>query len=215
MTCWPQVQFETAQGSPVVITAAEPTPPARSCFTSGESPNSRSSTDPAAELSQRMRDATPALRASFVAYLDRLTATHAPRHAHRAGQRLGSTTSPRIWPRLTRHSQASAKRLDRRRHIETYLTATAEAMNSRTAHDTNLLSAAAGSWQCTAYSTSPNGAGPKHRCGAWCFGASISQLPGPCRTPDLDQHQALVHRPSGYPPMHCCCNERPVCASVS
>lgn len=80
-------------------------------------------------FTQRMRDATPGLRGSFVAYLDRLTATHARGTVTSTATRLNHFAAhlSAIDPTLT-----SLAELDRRRHIETYLTATAEAMNSRT-----------------------------------------------------------------------------------
>jgi integrase len=80
-------------------------------------------------FAQRMRDATPALRGSFVAYLDRLTATHSRGTIAGTATRLNHFAAhlTATDPALT-----SLAELDRRRHIETYLTATAEAMNSRT-----------------------------------------------------------------------------------
>lgn len=78
---------------------------------------------------QRMRDATPALRSSFVAYLDRLTATHSRSTVTGTATRLNHFAAHlgAVDPTL-----ASLAGLDRRRHIETYLTATAVATNSRT-----------------------------------------------------------------------------------
>lgn len=80
-------------------------------------------------FTQRMRDATPALRGSFVAYLDRLTATHSRGTVTGTATRLNHFAAhlTAVDPALP-----SLANLDRRRHIETYLTATAEAMNSRT-----------------------------------------------------------------------------------
>jgi integrase len=80
-------------------------------------------------FAQRMRDASPALRSSFVAYLDRLTATHSRGTVTGTATRLNHFAAhlAAVDPAL-----ASLAELDRRRHIETYLTATAEAMNSRT-----------------------------------------------------------------------------------
>lgn len=80
-------------------------------------------------FTQRMRDATPELRGSFVAYLDRLTATHSRGTVTGTATRLNHFAAhlAAVDPAL-----ASLSELDRRRHIETYLTATAEAMNSRT-----------------------------------------------------------------------------------
>ena len=80
-------------------------------------------------FAQRMRDATPALRTSFVAYLDRLTATHSRSTITGTATRLNHFAAhlAAVDPAL-----ASLAELDRRRHIETYLTATAEAMNSCT-----------------------------------------------------------------------------------
>jgi len=80
-------------------------------------------------FAQRMRDATPALQGSFVAYLDRLTATHTRGTVTGTATRLNHFAAhlAAIDPALP-----SLAELDRRRHIETYLTATAEATNSRT-----------------------------------------------------------------------------------
>jgi integrase len=80
-------------------------------------------------FAQRMRDATAALRGSFVAYLDRLTATHSHGTVTGTATRLNHFAAhlAAVDPTL-----ASLADLDRRRHIETYLTATAEATNSRT-----------------------------------------------------------------------------------
>ncbi|WP_264027672.1 tyrosine-type recombinase/integrase [Mycolicibacterium pyrenivorans] len=80
-------------------------------------------------FAQRMRDATPALRDSFVAYLDRLTATHTRSTVTGTASRLNHFAAhlTAIDPELS-----SLAELDRRRHIETYLTATAAATNSRT-----------------------------------------------------------------------------------
>ncbi|WP_264990564.1 tyrosine-type recombinase/integrase, partial [Mycobacterium kiyosense] len=80
-------------------------------------------------FAQRMRDATPALRGSFVAYLDRLTATHSRSTVTGTATRLNHFAAhlASVDPTLT-----SLTDLDRRRHIETYLTATAEATNTRT-----------------------------------------------------------------------------------
>jgi integrase len=78
---------------------------------------------------QRMRDATDALRPTFVAYLDRLIATHSRGTVTGAASRLNHFAAhlAAVDPHL-----ASLAQLDRRRHIETYLTATTEAVNSRT-----------------------------------------------------------------------------------
>ena len=80
-------------------------------------------------FAQRMRAATPALRGSFVAYLDRLTATHSRGTVTGTATRLNHFAAhlAAVDPTLP-----SLAELDRRRHIETYLTATAEATNSRT-----------------------------------------------------------------------------------
>ena len=79
-------------------------------------------------FAQRMRDATPALRGSFVAYLDRLTATHSRGTVTGTATRLNHFAAhlAAVDPALS-----SLVELDRRRHIETYLTATAVATNSR------------------------------------------------------------------------------------
>jgi len=80
-------------------------------------------------FTQRMRDATDLLRPTFVAYLDRLTATHSRNTVTGTASRLNHFAAhlAAVDPGL-----ASLSQLDRRRHIETYLTANAEAVNSRT-----------------------------------------------------------------------------------
>ena len=71
----------------------------------------------------------PALRPAFVAYLDRLIATHSRGTVTGTASRLNHFAAhlAAVDPHL-----ASLAELDRRRHIETYLTATTEAVNSRT-----------------------------------------------------------------------------------
>ncbi len=78
-------------------------------------------------FTQRMRDATPALRPTFVAYLDRLIATHARGTVTGTASRLNHFAAhlAQVDPTLI-----SLAELDRRRHIETYLTATAAARSS-------------------------------------------------------------------------------------
>jgi integrase len=78
---------------------------------------------------QRMRDATDALRPAFVAYLDRLTATHARSSVTGTASRLNKFAAhlADVDPGLP-----SLAALDRRRHVETYLTATSVAVSSRT-----------------------------------------------------------------------------------
>lgn len=77
---------------------------------------------------QRMADVPAALRPSFVAYLDRLTATHSRQSVTGTATRLAhfGRHLAAIDPQIT-----SLAQLDRRRHIETYLTAVAEARSSR------------------------------------------------------------------------------------
>jgi integrase len=78
---------------------------------------------------QRMRDATPTLRPLFVAYLDRLTATHSRGTVTGTATRLNHFAAhlAAVDPALR-----SLAELDRRSHIETYLSAAAVATNSRT-----------------------------------------------------------------------------------
>lgn len=80
-------------------------------------------------FTQRMRSATPTLRSLFVSYLDRLIATHAPVTVSGTAGRLNVFAGhlSKVDPDLS-----CLAGLDRRRHIETYLTATAEAVNSVT-----------------------------------------------------------------------------------
>lgn len=79
-------------------------------------------------FAQRMRDATPTLRPIFVAYLDRLIATHARNTVTSTASRLNHFAAhlATVDPDL-----ASLAGLDRRRHIETFLTATATGVSSR------------------------------------------------------------------------------------
>lgn len=80
-------------------------------------------------FAQRMRDATPALLDSFVAYLDRLTATHSRSTVTGTATRLNHFAAhlAAVDPGLP-----SLAGLDRCRHIETYLSATAVAVSART-----------------------------------------------------------------------------------
>ncbi|MDQ2708760.1 MAG: site-specific integrase [Actinomycetota bacterium] len=80
-------------------------------------------------FTERMREATPVLRPTFVAYLDRLTATHTRSTVTGAASRLNTFAAHLA---LTDPDLPGLAELDRRRHIETYLTATAAAVNSRT-----------------------------------------------------------------------------------
>ena len=80
-------------------------------------------------FTQRMFAATDTLRPTFVAYLDRLTATHAPQTVTGTASRLNTFAAHLAVVDPALKDLAS---LDRQRHIETYLTATAEAVNSRT-----------------------------------------------------------------------------------
>src|SRR3546814_6992745 len=75
-----------------------------------------------------MRDATPTLRPTFVAYLDRLIATHARSTVTSTATRLNHFAGhlAQVDPGLR-----SLAELDRRRHIETFLTATATGRSSR------------------------------------------------------------------------------------
>jgi integrase len=77
---------------------------------------------------ERMADVSDALRPSFVAYLDRLMATHSPRTIGGIATRLAhfGRHLAAVDPTL-----ASLASLDRRRHIEPYFSATAEALSSR------------------------------------------------------------------------------------
>jgi integrase len=79
-------------------------------------------------FTERMRDATETLRPVFVAYLDRLLATHTRSTVTGTASRLNHFAAhlARVEPDL-----ATLAALDRRRHIETYLTATATSRSSR------------------------------------------------------------------------------------
>jgi integrase len=80
-------------------------------------------------LPRRMAEVPDTLRPSFVAYLDRLTATHARSTVGGTATRLAAFGRHlgAVDPALTTLAD-----LDRRRHIETYLVATARATNTRT-----------------------------------------------------------------------------------
>ncbi|MCA1821205.1 MAG: tyrosine-type recombinase/integrase [Pseudonocardia sp.] len=139
-------------------------------------------------FTQRMRDATPVLRPTFVAYLDRLTATHTRSTVTGTASRLNDFAAhlSRIDPNL-----AVLADLDRRRHIETYLTATAAAVNSRTGAP---LSAAERRARVLAVHCLLNdiaewgwAEAPTRRL---VFGSDIPKLPRPLPrylTPDLDR----------------------------
>ena len=150
-------------------------------------------------FAQRMRYATPALQGSFVAYLDRLTATHSRGTVTGTATRLNHFAAhlAAVDPALS-----SLADLDRRRHIETYLTATAEAMNSRTGAP---IQASERRGRILAVhclpTTSPNGAGRKHRSGAWCFAPTSPRALPRYLTPDLDRRltQALHTWPERLP----------------
>jgi hypothetical protein len=92
---------------------------------------------------QRMADVPAALRPGFVAYLDRLTATHARQTVTGTATRLAH---------FGRHLAAvdpgiiSLAQLDRRRHIETYLTAVAGPGPPVAARRSRHLSGGAGCW---------------------------------------------------------------------
>ena len=77
---------------------------------------------------QRMADVPATLRPSFVAYLDRLTATHARQTVTGTATRLAhfGRHLAAVDPGIT-----SLAQLERQRHIETYLTAVAGARSSR------------------------------------------------------------------------------------
>jgi len=79
-------------------------------------------------FTQRMRDATPTLRPTFVAYLDRLITTHARGTVTSTATRLDYFAAHLAQ---VDRGLISLAQLDRRRHIETYLTATATARRSR------------------------------------------------------------------------------------
>jgi hypothetical protein len=76
-----------------------------------------------------MRRSTALLRTTFVAYLDRLVATHTRSTATGTASRLNNFAGhfTAVDP-----ASASLTDLDRRRHIESYLTASATAVNFRT-----------------------------------------------------------------------------------
>ena len=122
-------------------------------------------------FAQRMRDATPALRDSLVAYLDRLTATHTRSTVTGTASRLNHFAAhlAAIDPALS-----SLAELDRRRHIETYLTAT----NSRTGAP---IQASERRGRILAVHCLLNDIAewgwPKRPSGAWCFAPTSPSCP--------------------------------------
>jgi integrase len=80
-------------------------------------------------FTERMRESTEMLRPTFVAYLERLVATHTRSTVTGTASRLNNFAGhlAAVDPGL-----ASLADLDRRRHIESYLATTAAAVNSRT-----------------------------------------------------------------------------------
>jgi hypothetical protein len=169
-------------------------------------------------FAQRMHTATPGLRPTFVAYLDRLTATQARTTVTGTASRLNDFAAhlTAIDPGLS-----SLAQLDRRRHIETYLTATAEAVNSRTGTPLSATERRARvlAVHCLLNNIAEWGwpQAPPRRL---VFGTDIPKLPRPLPrylTPDVDRQLADALQPArtGSARMRSCCSAPPAYASAS
>ena len=154
-----------------------------------------------------MREAPPALRPAFVAYLERLTATHArgtitgiaSRLAH-FGRSLAAVDS----------GPAALADLDRRRHIEPYLTAIAAGPNSRTGAP---ISTSERRGRVLAIHCLLNDIGewgwPEAPTRRLIFRADIPSCPGRCPatcppSPTVAWPQRWRPRPTASPPTRCC-----------
>ena len=131
-------------------------------------------------FTERMREATPALRPSLVAYLDRLTATHSRSTVTGAASRLNDFAAhlARIDPGLP-----GLGALDRRQHIETYLTATAAAVNSRTGAPLSAAERRARvlAVHCLLNDIAEWGWPEAPDRGGWCSAPTSRNCPGRCR----------------------------------
>ena len=168
---------------------------------------------------RRMADVPAALRPSFVAYLERLTATH-------ARQTVGSTATR--LAHFGRHLAAtdpglgSLAGLDRRRHIETYLTAVAEASSSRSGRP---VSASERRARVLAVSVLLNDitewGWPEAPPRRLVFRSDIPKLPRPLpryltarRRPAAGPGPGRLRR-TGWRPTRCCWPAPPGCASAN
>ncbi len=167
-------------------------------------------------FTQRMRDATPVLAPTFVAYLDRLIATHARGTVTSTASRLNHFAAHLA---LVDPGLATLADLDRRRHIETYLTATAV---GRSSHGGGPLSASERRGRVLAIHCLLNNIAewgwPDAPTRRLVFTNDLPKLPRALPrylTPDADRRlaQALEASPNGCPPTRCCCNARPGCGS--
>ena len=158
------------------------------------------------------------MRSTFVAYLDRLTATHTRSTVTGTASRLNAFAAhlARIDADLS-----SLADLDRRTHIETYLTATAAATNSRTGAPLSIserrarVLAVHGLLNDIAEWGWPEA--PTRRL---VFRSDIPRLPRPLPrylTPDLASGSVPRWRAAGTasPPTRCCWPAPPGCAWVS
>ena len=109
--------------------AAPPTVPGRFSFTSGYSTDETPPAVTALTLEQRMADVPAALRPAFVAYLNRKHATCVPKTVSSLATRLAhfGRYLAAVDPTLT-----SLSELDRRRHIEPFITSLTTTVNSVT-----------------------------------------------------------------------------------
>ena len=167
---------------------------------------------------QRMRDATDALQPTFVAYLDRLIATHSRNTVTGTASRLNHFAAhlTDVDPDL-----ASLAQLDRRRHIETYLTATAEAVNSRTGTP---ISISERRGRVLAISCLLNNitewGWPEAPQRKLVFRSDIPKTPELClaTSPPISTADSSARSRAGRTasmPTRCCCNAPPACASAN
>ena len=114
-----------------------------------------------------------------MAYLDRLTATHSRGTVTGTATRLNHFAAhlAAVDPAL-----ASLAELDRRRHIETYLTATAEATNSRTGAPIQASERRGRvlAVHCLLNDIAEWGWPEAPERGAWCFAPTSPSCPGRC-----------------------------------
>jgi hypothetical protein len=167
---------------------------------------------------RRMADVPENLRGGFVAYLERLTATHTPQTVTGTATRLAhfGRHLARVDPEL-----ASLAELDRRRHIETYLTAVANAVSSRHGEP---ISASERRARVLAISVllndTPNGDGTRPLRGDSCSDPTSPSCRARCLaisplTPIAAWPVASKDPRTGSWPTRCCCSAPAGCASGS
>ena len=198
-------------------TGARSATPDGCCSTSA---SSTSCPDRAARsrFAERLADVPTAdPRPTMVAYLDRKPPPAGPRPCRRSrpGSRTSAGSSPTSTPDL-----ASLAALDRRRHIEPYLTSLVDAVNSKTGEPISVADRPGG---CSRW---PGFLDRHHRMGlargataaSWCSAPTSPSCPAPLPRylpVDVDRRltAALHDSPrTGWPPTRCCCNAPAGCA---